>query len=446
MITEVIMPKAGMDMQEGTIVKWMKKEGEYVEQGEVLLEIITDKVNMEVEAETSGYLLKILRNAGEKVPVITTIGYLGEKDDKVPEGEGTPDIAEDSKKEENEEVAKTLYKEEIRTVSIDKVRATPVARRIAREKGIDLFNIKGSGPKGRIQKIDVENYKENELKVTPLARRIAEIEGVDINTVAGSGLAGKVTKEDVMKALGKEEIKETKEEKVEEENTKVIPMSNMRKIIAQRMSESYFTAPTFTLNMEVDMEKSLELRKEVKDHILKETGKKVTITDIVLLATTKALMKHPYVNASLDGDNIILHDYVNLAVAVGLDEGLLTPVIKNAHKMTLTEMVIAAKDIQERTMKMKLSPDELQGSTFTVSSLGMFGISHFNPIINQPNSAILGVNAITEKVVPIDGEIKIKPMMTLSLTLDHRVIDGVIGAKFLQEMKYLLENPMTMLI
>ncbi|MBU5439108.1 dihydrolipoamide acetyltransferase [Tissierella sp. MSJ-40] len=334
----------------------------------------------------------------------------------------------------------------MRTVSIDKVRATPVARRIAREKGIDLFNIKGSGPKGRIQKIDVENYKENELKVTPLARRIAEIEGVDINTVAGSGLAGKVTKEDVMKALGKEEIKETKEEKVEEENTKVIPMSNMRKIIAQRMSESYFTAPTFTLNMEVDMEKSLELRKEVKDHILKETGKKVTITDIVLLATTKALMKHPYVNASLDGDNIILHDYVNLAVAVGLDEGLLTPVIKNAHKMTLTEMVIAAKDIQERTMKMKLSPDELQGSTFTVSSLGMFGISHFNPIINQPNSAILGVNAITEKVVPIDGEIKIKPMMTLSLTLDHRVIDGVIGAKFLQEMKYLLENPMTMLI
>ncbi|WP_416197297.1 MAG: Dihydrolipoamide acetyltransferase [Sporanaerobacter sp.] len=330
-----------------------------------------------------------------------------------------------------------------------KVRATPAARRIAREREIDLSRVKGSGPKGRIQQIDVLNYKEDSLKVSPLARRIAEIEGLELETIAGSGFNGKIMKEDVLRALGNEENEENEENvEAKDERIEIVPMTNMRKIIAKRMSESYFSAPTFTLNTEVDMTEVKALRAKVKEMILEETGKKITITDIIMLATAKALIKHPLVNASIseDGENIILHKYVNLAMAVGLESGLLTPVIEDADKKSLTEMVLATKDIVERTMNMKLSPDELQGSTFTVSNLGMYGITHFNPIINQPNSAILGVNTIVDKVVPVNGEINIRPMMILSLTVDHRVIDGVVGAKFLQDLKYLLENPVAMLI
>ena len=445
MATEVIMPKAGMDMQEGQIIKWYKKEGEHVEQGEVLLEIMTDKVNMEVEAETSGYLLKILKHDGETVPVITTIGYLGEKGEVIEAAAASETKVVEEKAVATKESPK-VEKEEVVEEVKGKVRATPAARRIAREREIDLLSVKGSGPKGRIQQIDVLNYKEDAIRVSPLARRIAEIEGVDLEGIVGSGFNGKVMKEDVLKVLGNGETEETAE--TQDERIQLVPMTNMRKIIAKRMSESYFSAPTFTLNTEVDMTEVKALRAKVKDMILEETGKKITITDIIMLATAKALIKHPLVNASIseDGENIILHKYVNLAMAVGLESGLLTPVIEDADKKSLTEMVLATKDIVERTMNMKLSPDELQGSTFTVSNLGMYGITHFNPIINQPNSAILGVNTTVDKVVAVNGEMKIKPMMTLSLTVDHRVIDGVVGAKFLQDLKYLLENPVAMLI
>ena len=447
MAIEVIMPKAGMDMQEGQIIKWYKNEGDYVERGEILLEIMTDKVNMEVEAETSGYLLKILKNNGETVPVVTPIGYIGEKGEEIPEVKESKETVQD-KLEIKEEIEEIKTKEEPEVLEIkDKIRATPAARRIARERNINLFEVKGSGPKGRIQQIDVENYKEGDIKITPLARRIAEVEGIDLENIIGSGFEGKIIKEDVLKLVGKEE-KNITEEVMEDGRTRVVPMSNMRKIIAKRMSESYFSAPTFTLNTEVDMTKVIELRRTVKEQILEETKKKITITDIILLATARALKNHPLVNASLseDGENIIYHDYVDLAMAVGLENGLLTPVIRGADKMTLTEIVVAAKDVTERTINMKLLPDELQGSTFTVSNLGMYGITHFDPIINQPNSAILGVNTIVEKLVPVDGKAKVKPMMTLSLTVDHRVIDGVVGAKFLQDLKSLLENPIKILI
>ena len=328
-----------------------------------------------------------------------------------------------------------------------KVRATPAARRIAKERGIDLFKIKGTGPKGRIQEKDVVNFKRDSLKVAPLARRIAESEGINLADIKGSGSEGKIMKEDLLKAKKEKDLKQKPVENLKKE-IEVIPMSNMRKIIGERMSQSFFSAPTFTLNTEVDMTKVKKLRGEIKEDIMEKTGEKVTITDIILTATAKALKNHPMINASLseDGQGIIIHDYVNLAVAVGMEKGLLTPVIKDADKKSLTEMVIAEKDVTERTMNMKLSPDELQGSTFTVSNLGMYGITHFNPIINPPNSAILGVNAIVDRIVPVGGQPVIRSIMTLSLTVDHRIIDGLIGAKFLKELKYLLENPLLILV
>lgn len=448
MAIEVIMPKAGMAMEEGTIIKWLKSEGEKVEKGEAILEILTDKVNMEVEAEESGILLKITAKEGEVLPVFSTIAYIGEEGEELPTTSlkaGENNKTEASVQKENRIEENQIEEIEENTSWDKKVRATPAARRIARERDIVLSEIKGTGPKGRIQLHDVKNFKKaekKENKATPLAANIAKLEGIDIDAVKGSGFNNKVFKADVEKYLNKE----SREADVKEERDRIIPLSGMRQVIAKRMSESYFTAPTFTLNIDVDMTKVKALRKEVMDSILAETGNKITFTDIIIMVVSKALMKYPMVNAALTPEGILLHDYVNIGLAVGLDEGLLVPVIKDTHKKSLSEIVIDTKDVIERTKNNKLLPDEMEGSTFSISNLGMFGITHFNPIINQPNSAILGVNTITDKMVVIEGEPKVRPIMTLSLTIDHRVVDGAPGAKFLQYVKDLLENPMKLLI
>jgi len=340
----------------------------------------------------------------------------------------------------------------------EKLRATPAARSLAKRLGIDLFKIQGSGAKGRVHKEDVEvfNY-EKRIHISPLAAKIAADYGIDLENVTGSGHNGKIMRDDIMKLIGKsqetqEPVKKEEAKAVKQEqavgDTETIPMSPMRKVIAKRMSESYFTAPTFTLNYEIDMTEIKALRAKILDTILENTGKKVTITDIISFAVIKTLMKHKYVNSELsaDGTQITLHNYVNLSIAVGMDDGLLVPVIKGADKMSLSELVVASKDIIKKALAMKLSPSEQSGSTFTISNLGMFGTQSFNPIINQPNSAILGVAATVEKPVVVDGEIVIRPIMTMCLTIDHRVVDGLAGAKFMQDLKKLLENPLTMLI
>lgn len=350
------------------------------------------------------------------------------------------------------------------------LRATPAARKLASQLNLDLSAIPGSGIFGRIHKEDVASYKaEASIKISPVARRIAEDNGINWQELKGTGFRGKIMKNDILALISGEVKKEAYVPKKEEKEyinqdkstnnilddkkdkygeIEVIPMSAMRKVIAKRMVESYLTAPTFTLNYEIDMTEVIALRKKLLDPILQETGKKVTITDIISLAVIKTLMKHKYLNSSLteDGQNIIAHNYVNLSMAVGFDGGLLTPVVYNAEKMSLSQLVVALKDVTTRALEMKLSPSELQGSTFTISNLGMYGVSSFGPIINQPNSAILGVSATIEKPVAINGEIKIRPIMSLGLTIDHRVVDGLAGAKFMKDLKDLLENPITMLI
>ena len=340
----------------------------------------------------------------------------------------------------------------------EKLRATPAARSLAKRLGIDLFKIQGSGAKGRVHKEDVEvfNY-EKRIHISPLAAKIAADYGIDLENVTGSGHNGKIMRDDIMKLIVKSQ--ETQEPVKKEEtnaakqeqavgDTETISMSPMRKVIAKRMSESYFTAPTFTLNYEIDMTEIKALRAKILDTILENTGKKVTITDIISFAVIKTLMKHKYINSSLseDGSQIIFHNYVSLAIAVGMDDGLLVPVIQNADKMTLSELVVNSKEIVSKALAMKLSPAEQSGSTFTISNLGMYGVQSFNPIINQPNSAILGVSGTVDKPVVVNGEIAIRPIMTLCLTIDHRVVDGLAGAKFMQDLKKLLENPISMLV
>ena len=462
MAVEVIMPKAGSEMEEGEIVQWFKNEGDHVEEGEVLLEIVTDKVNMEVEAEATGTLLKILAQAGDVVPVVQTIAWIGEPGEKIPGASESGEVAPAETIIEKK-VDYTPVKE-VEKVDYSGLRATPAARAYARKKGIDLSKVKGSGPKGRIHKDDVLDYKLNsKVKISPLAERIAKIEGINTESIVGTGPNGKIMKADIMavlhgapkvEAAPKAEVapKAPKAPKAPNENqwgiVETVPMSPMRKVISKRMSESYFSAPTFVVNVEVDMTELLALRKKVVDVIIEETGKKATVTDFISLAVIKSLMKHPYVNASLSSDEkeMYLHHYVNLSIAVGMDSGLVVPVIKGADKMSLKELVVASKEITTKALAGKLKPDEMADSTFTISNLGMYGVKSFVPIINQPNTAILGVSATVQKPVVLNGEVTVRPIMTLTLTADHRVVDGLEGAKFMKTLKEAIENPLSLLI
>lgn len=336
-----------------------------------------------------------------------------------------------------------------------KFRATPAARFCSKENSIDLSLIRGTGPKGRIQKEDVLNFKNfSMVRISPLAKKIAEVEGVEISKITGSGVRGKILKDDVLRFIGKEKdienvaVNDNKEKEVNKVYGEIeeVPMSMMRRTVAKRMSESYFTAPVFVANIDVDMTEVKDLRKKLIDNLKEETGYKLTITDIISFAVVKSLLKHPYVNSSLEDNKIILHKYVNLAMAVGLEGGLLTPVVKNAEKLSLKELMISLKELTKKATEMKLEKEELEDSTFTISNLGMFGVSSFVPIINQPNSAILGVSGITDKAVVINGEVCIRSIMSLSITVDHRVVDGMEAAKFLNTLKGYLENPILMLV
>lgn len=344
----------------------------------------------------------------------------------------------------------------------DKLRATPAARKLADDLGINLYDVSGTGAKGRVHKEDIESYRKFTIvKITPLAKRIAEENNIAWQEIKGTGVHGKIMKKDILVLLPENVESDSIKSPAQIEKVKEIPdnitpygeierlsMTPMRKVIAQRMLDSYLTAPTFTLNYDVDMTELLALRKKVLETIMEATGKKITVTDLISMAVIKTLMKHPYLNSSLteDGKTIIMHNYVNLAMAVGMDNGLMTPVVYNAEKMSLSELVVAFKDVIGRTLNGKLAPSELQNSTFTISNLGMFGVQSFGPIINQPNSAILGVSSTIEKPVVVNGEIVIRPIMSLGLTIDHRVVDGMAGAKFMKDLKALIEDPISMLV
>ena len=460
MAFEIIMPKLGVDMQEGEIIEWKKQEGDVVNEGDILLEIMSDKTNMELEAEDSGVLLKITRQAGETVPVTEVIGYIGAEGEVVADNVASAPAAEPAPKVE--EVA-TVEAPVVATQAPvvhegGKVRATPKARKVARELGIDLTQVPGTGAKGRVHADDVENFKGAQPKVTPLARKIAADLGIDLASVSGTGFGGKSTKEDILAISAPAQVKEAaaapvveaKPEKVLPEGVEVIPMSAMRKAISKGMTHSYLTAPTFTLNYDVDMTNLMALRKQVLDPIMNKTGMKVTFTDLIGLAVVRTLMKeeHRYLNASLidDAQNIELHKFVNLGIAVGLDDGLIVPVVHGADKMSLSEFVVASKDVIKKAQAGKLKAAEMSGSTFSITNLGMFGTKSFNPIINQPNSAILGVSATIQTPVVVDGEVVVRPIMGLCLTIDHRIVDGMNGAKFMVDLKHLIENPMELLI
>ncbi|MGG0753934.1 2-oxo acid dehydrogenase subunit E2 [Brevibacillus laterosporus] len=453
MATGIFMPKLSMTMETGTILQWFKKEGDLVEEGDLLLEVMTDKINIEVEAYATGRLLKIYDDVNAVVPVQKIIGYIGEQGEKVPEtppaieGEETPSGVSKAGDETVARVDDFDSGEEA-----DKVRATPAARRLSRENDVVLHEIEGRGANGRIHAEDVEAYvKENQgRRATPLAKKIASNTGVQLDRIQGSGANGKITKNDVLKATPARlqttiNHGETNGTQTTVEPTRV-KLEGMRKVISERMVKSVTTAPHVTLVTEVDMSNAIKLRKSLLPLIESQTGYRLSYTEIIMKAVAMALRQHPNMNASIEGDYIVYKQEVNTGLAVSVPNGLMVPVVKHADQKGLATLTAECKELGRLARESRLMPDQMQGGSFTISNLGMYDIDAFTPIINQPEIAILGVGRITEKAVGINGELKLRPLMTLSLSFDHRIVDGAPAAEFLQSIKRSLEEPYQLLV
>lgn len=443
MLKEVFMPKLSSTMEVGTLLEWFKEEGDPVEIGEPLFEIMTDKINIEVESYEEGILLKKYYDVDDEIPVNEIVAFIGEADDKAPDA---PPAANDAGTADGSEVLEesgesTAAKEEATVAggTGDKVRATPAARRLARENNIAIENVQGTGIKGRIHEQDVTDFtKESSKLVTPLAAKIAADQGVDTNNIEGSGARGKVVKQDVLtqQTSSAQEIADVER----------IKLKGLRKAVADKMLQSAQSIPHVTLTTDVDMSKAIEVRKALLPTIEAQTGYRVSYTEIIMKATASVLKNHPLVNASLVGNEIVINQSVNIGLAVAVEGGLIVPSVPNVDKAGLAELTTVSKELGAKARNNKLTPAEMQGSTFTISNLGMYAIDGFTPIINAPETAILGVGRIVEKPVVIDHVVEVRPMMVLSLSFDHRAIDGAPAAAFLTELKERLENPWTLLV
>ncbi|HEU5244755.1 MAG TPA: dihydrolipoamide acetyltransferase family protein [Gaiellaceae bacterium] len=397
MATEVILPRLGQGMESGTIVRWLKAEGEPVEKGEPLFELDTDKVTQEVEAEAAGVLLKIAVSEGE-VPVGRTVAFIGA------EGEDVPEVAAAAAEAEAQappEVSNTVLqaKEQpalARASGNGRLRASPLARRLARERGIELSGIRGTGPDGRIVAEDVER---------------AEPRAPASNTVLQAPIAvGEVER---------------------------VPLSNVRKTIARRLAEAW-QIPVFQLQASADMTRVNAL---VARHRERDPDVRITVTDVLTKVCAQALMRHREVNAEFTEDAILLHPTANVGLAVAAPQGLVVPVIRGAERLSLTEIAGVRADLVGRARENELRAGDLDGGTFTISNLGMYAVESFTAVLNPPQAAIVAVGATEERVVPVGGETAVRPMVTLTCTFDHRAVDGAPAAAFLQTLKESLEDP-----
>ncbi len=429
MAVEVFMPKAGMDMQEGTIIQWLKEVGEQVEEGEGLLEIETDKVSMEVEAPANGVLLCRYFEDGAVVPVVTTIGYVGEPGETVPD---QPQAAGQAEVAAPEIIAESAKKAEPLTAT-NGIKATPYAKKMAETNDIDLNEVIPSGMLGEIKGRDVER----KISESPLAKRIAEDKGIDVATIVGSGYQNKVMKNDVL-------AKVAKQQKLAADKTgqKTTPLSGMQKVVGERMLKSHLEIPCVTQNTKVDMTNLMAFRKTVNE----SRENKFTINDYIVKAVAKVLLHDKKVLVSLGDQEIIFHEDVNIGIAVALEEGLIVPVVKNADQKSLEEISKTIKSLSAKAKTGALTVDEYQGSTISISNLGMFGVHSFTPIVNQPNAVIIGICAIEDELALVNGQLETRQKMMISLTYDHRLINGDVAAKFSLKVRELLENPMEILL
>ena len=451
MADAVILPKMGQTVEEASIVKWHKSEGDGVAKGDILFEIETDKAVLEVESFYAGTLLKVLVQENVVVPVSTTVAFIGEKGEKVPDSVPAPVAAQAPVEVEKPVEARTPQAEERKFVPVQaaalapaaptpvapvapvappvaaRVFISPRARALARRMVINPNVIRGTGPNGRIVgrivEKDVLSYLDtmeyHKLRISPAAKKLAAVEKIDILTLRAEG-GGRIMVGDVKRRLA--------------ERPK--PMSKMRRIISKRLSESFREVPHFYATVSVDMTDLLIFRKELKD-----SGAVYSVTDFILEAVIMSLQEFPPLNSSTDGESVSWKGNVDLGMAVGLDEGLVVPVIRNAAELNMGELHDVVKDLAARARSGKLLPDEMTGSSFTVSNMGMLDVDNFNAIINPGESAILAVASTRETPVVVDGKVVVRSIMKITLSVDHRIVDGVTGVLFANAVKAKLEDP-----
>jgi pyruvate dehydrogenase E2 component (dihydrolipoamide acetyltransferase) len=418
MSSQVTLPRLGQGMESGTIVRWLKSEGDEVEKGDPLYELDTEKVTQEVEAESGGVLLKILAQEGAEIEVGKAIAVIGEQGEAVdvpveesepkaeaeeptevaeeePAEEGEPAPEREDERERGREEGPDGPSEPEQRVNGGRVKASPLARRIAKERGIDLAQLRGTGPEGRIVAEDVERAQVAPAKAGAAAPVATEVEHVKLN--------------------------------------------QMRKTIARRMTEAW-QAPAFQIAMSADMTASIRLREALLERV-EEGGVRPTYSDIVTKVVALALMRHRDMNAHFGGDEVLLFPTANIGIAVAVPHGLVVPVIQSCETKTIQEIAAARADVVERTRGGKLKAEDLENGTFTISNLGMYGVERFTAVLNPPQAGILAVGAIEEQAVVEDGDLEIQPRMDLTLTVDHRSVDGATAAQFLRTVKSFLEEP-----
>lgn len=414
---EIIMPKMGDAMTEGRVVRWHKNAGDKVAKGEAVLEIETDKVNLDLEAEESGILEEVAYEDGAMAPVgavLATIGT-GEKKAKKPAAVAAVPVAEQAAPAAPAKKAASEFsvherktaEQQAPAFAAGRRRASPLARRIAEQKGVDLSMIAGSGPGGRIVAADVES-------VGGQPRPVATPAQVSMPVVSALPVL----------------------------ESRVVPLTAMRRTIAKRLAESIGPIPHFFLTVDLDVTKLLQQRTQV----VEITGVKASLNDFVVRAAALALRSHPLVNSSFGDEAITQHGEVHVGIAVATPEGLITPVIRNADRKSVTAIASEVRVLAEKARSRKLMPDEYQGSTFTISNLGMFGIEEFTAIINPPNAAILAVGAAMQKPVVESGQIVVRDRMKITMSCDHRVVDGAVGAEFLRTLRQYIEQPLRLLL
>jgi pyruvate dehydrogenase E2 component (dihydrolipoamide acetyltransferase) len=427
MAVTIVMPKFGLTMESGLITRWHQKDGAELKRGEIIFSVETDKLTNEVEAESDG-ILHIIMPEGSTVPCGQAVAVIAAPGEIV---SVLSDAASKQTPGSDEEAKGQVLKLTVGpSAGKDRAWATPKAKKLAAEEKIGIGELNGTGPQGMVTVNDINMALAKMPKATPMAVKIANAAGINFSTIEKEG---RIMKQDVLQAIAKPA---SVQEKIP---ARRIPMNAMRKAIAKNMLYSFQTAPTVTFQIKVDVSRLVELKTAISEAI------KVSYTDLLVSIVAKVLMKHPYLTGQIEDEEIIFHDYVNLGVAVALEDGLVVPVIKNAHQKGLTAI---SKEIKEMTQKAKsatLTMDDMSGGTFTISNIGMYGIDSFTPIINQPESAILGVNAIEQTPVVKDGATVIRPIMKLSLTVDHRIIDGAVAAKFLSDLKATIEDPWRLL-
>ena len=432
---QIIMPKLGLTMTQGTITEWLKAPGDAVRAEEALCAYETEKVTLELVAPEDGVLLAILAKAGETVPAGAPVCEFRAQSEAAPAARAT--------------LAATTFT------------ATPKARVLAREMGIDLTTIRGSGPEGRVQVSDALAARPalreapQPIRATPLARRVASEAGIDLLVIKGSGAEGVITREDVeqaVRARGTEEpepapaapARAPRPAEEPASGEQIIPHSALRRTIAERMSESAFSAPHVTLMTEAEATNLVSARNQLNQEL--SASEKISYNALIAALVARALREHPHVNARWEGDGVHLLPGINIALAVDTERGLMTPVLREVDKLSLAAAQQGYAALIARALDGKSLPDDFTGGTFTVTNLGGMEIDGFTPIINPPQAAILGVGRIVEKPVARDGAVVIRPMVTLSLSFDHRIVDGAPAGRFLQRVKQLVERPMALLL